>query len=892
MSGPVAQEEVYNTHLSLLLAAEGMNVVPEARQPGRQRFDVLATVKGVTVAVEAKIGNRKAALAAAQARLDDGLADAVVAVSYPEMSDPSKLRTLDAAVTGDRWRTVDIPQLARLITEEAGSAGDIDATLAKFRAGLEQAADRITDEQAMGAVRIANIPLPSREDIRKKPAVRNHPRLRLALLVASAALFHANLDGLKLRRPHRDARDGSIYTGGWPPQKLRDCLDRSDITDGLIDAWETILALDYKPVFEAAVNVLRSLPPGPETAGFAKTAAGAGLRAAGSLAGQRHDLLGRVFHWILSTATPTGAFYTSEAAATLLAGLALRPADADRFPDFTAVDPACGTGTLLMATAKQLGHLNKDAAGVSGGRDLIERVLRGYDIEAAAVQLAAVALGLMNPKVKFERMGIHHLKYGTDPAGSGLAGSLELFGKSATANLLTPTSAQIDNGQETLTAERHDLVIMNPPFTRDSLRHDHLGAVAEKAVKTREAELFAGEKVSREGSTGMFLLLADRLCDETDGTIATVLPTAAVGAPSSWQVWSKLLETFHLETVVTSHDPRRHYFSENTGILETLVVLRRLNRDNRDEPTRFFNLKSNPPNVSASLRVVADICSDSIPSVKWPRRRVETNDWTPVKFLSPYLIEATTRWFSDNALGCSPLSEFADVGPGGQRIRDVYQRVMVSDGNRGGLWFNNQEDKATNGAAPKKGLRSSPDCSLVSKRNIPGGQQLSDLADKYWEQRGRLFLPCRFSYDARTFSVRLDEAVLGSGWVPAKHTGDLDVEDWEMAMCVYLNSTVGIIGQVKASSPKFFGRPAMSLDKGMRNIPVPDLTALQTTRLARVFEEFSHRNLHRFRDADSDPVRQQLDRSVCEVLGWELEEVETARRVLCREPSVTGQPAE
>ena len=134
-----AQEEVYNTHLSLLLAAEGMDVKPEARQPGRKRVDVLASVKGVRVAVEAKISNRTGALAAAHSRLEQGLVDAAVAVSYPEMSDPSKLRTLDAAAAGDRWRTVDIPQLARLIAEEAGSAGDIDATLAKFRAGLEQA---------------------------------------------------------------------------------------------------------------------------------------------------------------------------------------------------------------------------------------------------------------------------------------------------------------------------------------------------------------------------------------------------------------------------------------------------------------------------------------------------------------------------------------------------------------------------------------------------------------------------------------------------------------------------------------------------------------------------------------------------------------------------------
>ena len=83
----------------------------------------------------------------------------------------------------------------------------------------------------------------------------------------------------------------------------------------------------------------------------------------------------------------------------------------------------------------------------------------------------------------------------------------------------------------------------------------------------------------------------------------------------------------------------------------------------------------------------------------------------------------------------------------------------------------------------------------------------------------------------------------------------------------------------------------LSLDEGMRNIPVPDLTKDQAARLARVFEEFADRSLERFRDAEADSVRKRLDASVCEVLGWSLEEVESARRALCREPSVTGKPA-
>lgn len=642
-------------------------------------------------------------------------------------------------------------------------------------------------------------------------------------------------------------------------------------------------------MFESAVNVLRTLPPGPATAGFAKTAAGAGRRAANSLGGQRHDLLGRVFHWILSTAAPTGAYYTSSAAATFLAGLAIRPEDAERFPDFTIVDPACGTGTLLMATARQLGYLNpEEAGGQVGGKALIEDVLRGYDIEAAAVQLAAVALGLMNPKVKFERMGIHHLKYGRDAGGTGVAGSLELMGKRAAVSLLSPMSEQVDTGEAVLEAERHDLVIMNPPFTSDSRRHKHLGKEVQKVVKDREEEIFKYEPVSREGSAGMFLLLAERLCEEECGTLATVLPTAAVGSPSASQVWEKLLKTFHLETVVTSHDPSRILFSENTGISESLAVLRRLNEDNRDKPTRFINLKSNPSEASDALRVVREINSGEMPGVEWPRKRVEANDWTPVKFLSPHLINATAKWFSDEELGCVPIGEVAEVGPAGRRTQDAYKRESpaVSAEGRWGLWFNNQQS-ATGNAPAKRTMAAQPDCSLMTK---PGK---TAMADDYWEQRGRLMLSVRISTTSvRLFAVRVGEPVLGSGWVPAKHRTLENPEDWEKAMCAYLNSTVGYLGVLWVVNPKKLVYPNLPLDDGMRAIPVPDFTEDQAARLARIFEEFADQELERFRNAEQDPVRKQLDASVCEVLGWELEEVEKARRALCREPSVTGRPAE
>ena len=890
-------EQKFNFALAELLRQRGLEAEPEVKQPRGRRIDVLVTVRGSRVAIEGEIGDRKKALAEAESRLKQGLADAAIAVSYPDIIYPDRdLREVEAAPVGGEWRHTDIRGLASLVRTVATEVGDIGETAQKLRDALEVAADRLTDEMCADAVRVSNIPVsePSKDTARK----RKHRRLRVALLVASAALFHANLDRLKLSRPKNDARTGAPYPqeADWPPDRLRKCVDGDNCVDGLVYAWGTILALDYNPVFKSAVDVLSALPPGPEADGFARACAKAGLEAAGSLAGRRHDLLGKVFHWILETAANTGAYYTSDAAATLLAGLAIRETDATPFHKFTALDPACGTGTLLMATAQRLGQLYPEAQSETGGRHLIENVLKGYDIEAAAIQMAAVALGLLNPAVAFERMEIHQPVYGTDRFGTGQAGSLELYGKRAAVSLYSPVSQQVDTGLErVLKAVRHDLVIMNPPYTRDHLRHGHLPPSQKKAVKAREKELFGGRHASREGGSGMFMLLADRLCDEENGTLASVVPTSIFsGAKSAQAVWSQLLDGFHLETVVTSHDPRRIHFSENTKINESLVVLRRFNEDSRNLDTRFINLSHNPANSSDALMVANDIRSGDREGVSWPRKRIEAGDWTPVKFLNPYLIGTVAKWFIEGTLGLRPLGEVAEVGPDGRGTREYYKRgplVEADEYGRLGLWYNNQEIPTNHGDPPKQTLRVRPDCSLLQKLNTDK-KAYAELSDKYWAQRGRLLLPIRLSTTSiRIFAVHLEEQVLGCYWVPVRFVNMDNPQVWEKAMCVYLNSTVGILATLWHDKPRKIVYRDMPLGN-MRRIPVPQFDDRQVLALADHYDRVADRPLLRLRDQEDDLVRASLDETLCLAMDWDQEEVQKVRFALAVEPSVTGQPAQ
>ena len=755
-----------------------------------------------------------------------------------------------------------------------GAGADVvDRAAADFKSSLQAAAACLAPEQTSAMSAAAGL----------APGTAQ-PGLRVALLVASACMFHARLDAA--------ARDGALSrlggAGGLAaPRTVGGCAHspRSTPVGDLADAWETWQNAGYRSVFGTARAVILAAGPAGVTDEFAVRCCDAALAASRSLPAYRHDLLGRVFHRMLGESRNSGAFYTSTAAAALLAGLAIPSGIRPDLSRYRVVDPACGTGTLLMAAAARLADLH--GGGAETGRALIEDVISGYDADAAAVHMAAATLAMTSPGVSFGDMGVHRVRVGLT-AGAATAGSLELFdqpdkGRYREDRLPAwPASHQVDTGEDVLTARKHDLVIMNPPFTRDSLRIDHLGPEAEKAVKAREREIFARTPVYRAHSGGMFLMLGDRLCADDDGTLALVYPTASCGAPSASGVWGHLLSVFHLETAVTSHDPERIAFSENTTINETLFVLRRLNDGNRNRPTRFVNLAVNPDNAPDATRL-AELLADggqSGPwmSTLWDRGRLLAGDWTPARFYSKFLAQAAWGWFAPGGAGFAPLSDMADIGPAGNRIRDAYAKSSAPDRlGRRALW--NIDTAAT------RTLAAAPDCFIHPK---PGKQA---LADSYWRQRGRLLLPMRFSVPTMRLGAAVsDQDAVGSGWVPARpKPGPADPRLWEKAMCVYLNSTVGLMAAWVRWNPKTLTYPYISLEE-MRRIPAPAFDDAQAADLAAVFDDQKLET--QLPLSEPDGPRRMLDEAVVSVLGRvDGEVLARCRRELAREPSVTRRRA-
>ena len=116
-----------------------------------------------------------------------------------------------------------------------------------------------------------------------------------------------------------------------------------------------------------------------------------------------------------------------------------------------------------------------------------------------------------------------------------------------------------------------------------------------------------------------------------------------------------------------------------------------------------------------------------------------------------------------------------------------------------------------------------------------------------------------------TTAIASTHSVLGAAWIPVRHKTKPVGCDWEKAMCIYLNSTVGILAALHISSPFKLVLPKMSLD-GQRKIPVPKLDETQIAHLATVYDIYKHTRLERLRYPDSES-RIALDQAIAETIG-------------------------
>ncbi len=489
-----------------------------------------------------------------------------------------------------------------------------------------------------------------------------------ALVLINACLLHRRLRDVPR---FNDIADLASVTGAAEP------------IDVLADGWQRILEHDYAPVFGPALKVLQQLPSRPFAVEALCSLAECANRTADSLSEMGYDHAGPLYHRILPNAEAYGAFYTKNLTALMLARLAINDSfvdwsDADAVTRLKIMDPACGTGTLLMAALRVLKQRIMQSGLHTAQSDngskydetelhktLVENVLYGLDINSPAIQFAASNFTLGAPTVDYQQMNLFTLKHGPQPDGSMLAGTLEVLGfadsDASLRNLVQhadapSVGAQLSDSGASFPTNDVDLVIMNPLFTNNVKKNSQFTPAQKKAMQQHELGLrdalmqsdpTAAATIDANSIQTYFTPIVERVLSSQGATLAMVLPATLCTGSSAAQQRQFLADRFWVETIVTSHDPKHINFSENTGIHECLLIARRrdphFDSSAADLSTRFVSLRRMPATPNEALEAADAIASGDLGNwgtvTLWPADRVREGDWSPVQWYDGELAE-------------------------------------------------------------------------------------------------------------------------------------------------------------------------------------------------------------------------------------------------------------
>ena len=422
-----------------------------------------------------------------------------------------------------------------------------------------------TIEEAATAIHRAS------EYLRKAPTIHPHAdadtdaAATSALIWLNALLFQEllvqNLDPASLPPPHTNKRIPRPDPNA-DPDKLR-------------EQWNKILEINWWPIFHYAREALR-YPPVRATAfalaelqPVARSIARRGVI-------RRHDIAGRIFHRLLNTRKFLATNYTTIPAAVMLASLAfdrdaqqwsvIQWTDPDEISKLRIIDPACGSGTLLMAAVQEVLKAHRRQAGKAQEprivRSLLQDTIHGYDVVPAAIHLTAATLAMAESRQAINDMPLYWMPH--DVQQRARLGSLDFLstskGKGKAHHL--PMFPEATEGPERRTGRgeaKHDvfmpecdLVIANPPYTRaggpgsaeNTAWNPIFGSVlskgdAETMNRTLQRTLANTPASMYAGLGSAFVVLADEKL-KPGGRLAFVLPATALTG-SRWAPIRNLL---------------------------------------------------------------------------------------------------------------------------------------------------------------------------------------------------------------------------------------------------------------------------------------------------------------------------------------------------------------
>ena len=725
-----------------------------------------------------------------------------------------------------------------------------------------------------------------------------------ALLMMNAAMLHQR-----------------IASGGWlrGVEPIAVVKNSTDPVRDLRQNWERITRHDFLPVIEPALEAVYAVEDTGRLAGLERALrhlASEAERIAETYADMGADHAGPLFNKVMGNQASDGAYFTRPPAATMAARLTLDACDdgsldwtsADTWRNHRSVDLACGSGTLLAAL---LSEMKRRASEQGATRDelaelqkiAVEEVLKGMDINPVSLQMAATQLTAGNTDIRYRRMGLYQMPYG--PTGDDTvpvaAGTLELLDEPTVLPRQQPQLVDRNTTQEAIQMQRSGTIrpsdpdvqdaaeaamsariaIMNPPFTERTRMGQKFPKATQARLRQRvdglEATLVAADPelggfVTKRSLRPVFVALADRCVADTDGVLSMILPTIALANHSGALERHLLANRFAVDTVLTCHQPGNTSLSQNSGINESIITLRRC--DSEPPPAKFIALDRFPNDDADVAELFASIAERDVGVLadgwgevsEWPADRVSQGDWTAAIWRSPILAEEAAQFVEDPAL--RPLRE------SGASCHLTRPSLAVA---------HRRASEGTSGAFP-----------ILKTKGADGQLRISATPDEHWihkeggpspvlDKAGHLLVTAgQNTSTGRLTAVASGTPYVGHGWMPVVGIS----AKMAQAAAVFLNSTAGRLLLMR-SPGRMLGFPNYT-PATFNSLPVPDLSDLGIcATLADCWIATRRMPVPQFRDGECE-VRQVWDAEVCDALSWDEAEISALRKLLHQEPHVRG----
>ena len=493
-----------------------------------------------------------------------------------------------------------------------------------------------------------------------------------------------------------------------------------------------------------------------------------------------------------------------------------------------------------------------------------------------------------------------------------------------------------------------DVIIMNPPFTRSTGHEAAKKGISNPAFAGLGNDQKAQRQMSKvlkshlsnikkqqsilasHGNAGLgsnFMDLAHTKL-KPGGVLALILPITVISG-NAWSNLRQLLAKYYQDIVfisLSAHGKYGRNWSSDTSLSEVMLIAKK-NKTEADgnQFARYVMLDQQPQTANEAIAIAQSINQQ----IKDGDIKIGNNrfGWMITDNLNNKLGNPSGIKNSDLAilgknlptsvlilpqsspvkLPLSNLQEFGYVGAyhadisgfnADQTARGAFDIDQLEDRNAydhisyPALWSHETELERNMIVTPDSEGRVRYKMRHQAVRTWQGYQGSARLVGG----ASQLHINRDFSTISQSLGACLTpvETLGGRAW-PSLQIKDKisDKESVEKVICLWLNTSLGLIGRWYISNRQQPGRSMLSIQT-IGSIPIIDikqLSQLQIQQLAKVFDKYSKTSLQSAYLADKDTVRQSIDRQVFSLLNLPtkaLKALSILRKQWCSESSVRG----